>query len=178
MSDNFIGEIRMFGGNYAPMDWAFCNGQSMDINQNDVLYSLIGTTYGGDGQVKFNLPDLQGRLPLHMGSGPGLTPRVIGEKGGVEIVAVTEGTMPQHSHPFYASTNAGNTNVPANTKVLGQITGANTPGLYSATTTSNVTMNAQSVTSTNPGGMPHDNLMPALCISFIIALSGIYPTRP
>jgi microcystin-dependent protein len=177
MSDNFVGEIRMFGGNFAPLDWAFCNGQSMDISQNDVLYSLIGTTYGGDGQVKFNLPDLQSRLPMHMGTVPGLTPRIIGQFGGVETVAITEGTMPQHSHPFYASTNAGNATAPANTKVLGQIAGANTPGLYTATATSPVAMNAQSVTSSYPGGMPHDNLMPALCVSFIIALNGIYPSR-
>jgi len=177
MSDQFIGEIRMFAGNYAPQDWALCNGQSMAISQNDVLYSVIGTTYGGDGVTSFNLPDMRGRIPIHMGPGPNLTQRVIGQNGGTETVTITEATMPQHTHTFNASTSAGNATAPASTKVLGQIAGANTPGLYSATATAPVTMNASSITALSTGGMAHSNLMPSLCINFIIALNGYFPQR-
>jgi microcystin-dependent protein len=98
MSSPFVGEIRMFGGNFAPAGWAFCSGQLMPISENDVLFNLIGTTYGGDGQETFALPDLQGRLPMHMGTGPGLSPRTIGEMGGVESVTLTTQQTPVHNH--------------------------------------------------------------------------------
>jgi len=176
MSDQFIGEIRMFGGNFAPMDWALCNGQQLSISQNDVLYSLIGVTYGGDGVSYFNLPDMRGRVPVHKGTGTNLTPRPIGQKGGEENVTITETTMPSHTHPFNASKNAANSIAPSNTKVLGQVTGANAPAIYTATNTSSVAMNSASVTNVS-GGLYHTNLMPSLCVNFIIALNGIYPQQ-
>lgn len=169
MSSPFIGEIRMFGGNFAPAGWAFCNGQLMPISENDTLFVLIGTTYGGDGQETFALPNLQGRLPMHMGNGGGLTPRTLGESGGVETVTLTTQQIPTHNHvPLAVSTN-GNQSTPQN-------------GTWAGVTTSIYTSNppdtAFSTTlGTNAGGsQPHDNLMPYLAISFIISLFGIFPT--
>lgn len=166
----------MFSGNYAPQDWAFCDGTLLAISQNDVLYSLIGVTYGGDGATNFKLPDLRGRIPIHKGTGPGLTPRTIGQFGGTEAETVNETTMPTHTHPLYASSSAGNGNTPSGTKVPAQIGGSNTPYLYAANATTPVTMNASSVTGIT-GSQAHSNLMPALCINYIIALNGYYPQQ-
>src|SRR5947199_10097266 len=113
MSDPFIGEIRMFGGNFAPAGWAMCHGQSMPISENDTLFTLIGTTYGGDGQETFNLPDLQGRLPMHMGQGPGISQTYIeGEQGGVESVTLTTNQIPIHNHSFLSSLDAAGSTDP------------------------------------------------------------------
>jgi microcystin-dependent protein len=168
MSDQFIGEIRMFGGNFAPMDWAFCDGQTLQISQNDVLYSLIGTTYGGDGTTTFALPDLRGRLPMHRGNG-----HVIGEKLGAETVAVTESQMPSHTHPVMANSAVG---VKENPQDLVWAAGDDATSSRYATGVPNQAMNATQVGFAG-AGMAHDNMMPYLTVSFIIAISGIFPTR-
>ena len=171
MSSPYIGEIRMFGGNFAPSGWAFCSGQAMDISQNDTLFNLIGTTYGGDGQQTFNLPDLQGRLPVHMGTNPSTgTTYVIGQQGGVESVTLTTNQMPIHNHALLASTDAATANTPAN-NVLAASGQVKTWSPFPPTAAMNV--NAL----TNAGGsQPHDNMMPFLVVSFIISLFGIFPT--
>ena len=178
MSEQFIGEIRMFGGNYAPRDWALCNGQLMSISQYQALYALIGTSYGGDGQTTFALPDLRSRLAVGEGAGPGLTPRQLGSVGGSEAVTLTQAQMPGHNHMVTATTAAGNLTGPGPTAVTAAPAGTGSflyvvPGAVPITT---VAMSPQSIGAAG-GGQPHDNLMPSLCISFIIALSGIFPSR-
>jgi len=162
MSDPFIGEIRLFGGNFEPTGWAFCNGQLLSISQNEALFNLIGATYGGDGQSTFALPNLQGRLPIHQGSGFS-----IGEEGGEENHTLTTGEMPAHRHPGFSSLAAAsglpNGNLPANT-------GAN--NLYAGGGGS-----AWSGYQSVGGNQPHDNLMPFACVNFIISLFGIFPSQ-
>lgn len=170
MSEPFIGEIRMFGGNFAPQGWALCHGQVVAISENDTLFTLIGTTYGGDGQSTFRLPDLRGRLPMHQGAGPSLTPRVVGESFGAESVTLTSAQMPAHAHPL-AATGAATLSSPQGTR-YGD-TGAN--ATYLDTTPTGTFAPAAHVAA--GGGQPHDNLMPSLCVNFIIALFGIYPPR-
>src|SRR5512138_2789944 len=167
MSDQFIGEIRMFGGNFAPMDWAFCDGQTLQISQNDVLYSLIGTTYGGDGQTTFALPDLRGRLPMHRGNG-----HAVGEKLGTETVALTESQMPVHTHSLAADTAVGTKDIPE-----GYVWAAaeNAASAHYAAGDPNQAMNGMSVGNAG-AGMAHDNVMPFLAVNFIIALTGYYPS--
>lgn len=166
MSQPFLGEIRMFGGNYAPNGWAFCNGALLAISQFDALYSLIGTTYGGDGVTTFALPDLRGRLPVHQG--PAF---VLGQAGGVETVTLTSATLPSHSHLVAASTAVGTQSGPQG-GVLAQSTVA---ALYYEDLT-NVTLDPSSITSAG-GNQPHDNFQPYLCIAFIMALFGVYPSQ-
>jgi microcystin-dependent protein len=171
MSEPFVGEIRMFAGNFAPRSWAFCDGQLLAVSQNDALFSLLGTTYGGDGRTTFGLPDLRGRIPIHAGSGPGLTPRNLGSKGGAEKVTLTVNQIPSHTHPLQASQSSATERRPEG-KVFAQ-----TPGfdLYREDG-SPVNMNTSTVGNTG-GSQSHTNLMPFLCIHFIIALFGIYPSR-
>ena len=170
MAENFLGEIRMFAGNFAPRQWAFCDGQVIEISQNDALYSLIGTTYGGDGMNTFALPDMRGRIPIHAGSGPGLTPRPLGAKSGAETVTLTTAQFPSHSHPFMASTDVADTQAPAD-HVLDQ------PSRNIYTESGNpVDMDPNTITA-NGGSQAHSNMMPYLCINFIISLYGIYPQR-
>lgn len=172
MGEPFIGEIRMFGGNFAPAGWAFCNGASMPISENDTLFNLIGTTYGGDGQETFNLPDLQGRVPVHAGQGPGISQNYqLGEKAGVESVTLTVQQLPVHTHAFLASTAAANGTTPTG-QVLGQ--SGQRAIYYEATTTTNLAPNALGPAG---GSQPHDNLAPYQCISFIISLFGVYPSQ-
>jgi len=171
MADPFIGEIRMFAGTFAPQGWAFCDGQLLTISQYNALFSLLGMTYGGDGRTTFGLPDLRGRLPIHQGTGPGLSNRRIGESGGQENVTLTTAQLPAHSHPFNASTATASSadpsgNLPAN---------AATTSIYGSGEPS-VAFGSQAVTDTG-GSQPHTNLMPFQCVSFIIALNGIYPAR-
>jgi microcystin-dependent protein len=163
MSSPYVGEIRMFGGNFAPQGWAFCNGQLMSIAQNDVLFTLIGTTYGGDGVQTFALPDLQGRIPLHVG--PGF---VQGQKAGEEnhTLALTE--LPQHTHNLMGMGQA------TTTSVAGNLYGGG--GLRAFKAATGGTMNA-AVVRNNSGGQPHDNMMPFAVVSFIIALFGVFPSR-
>ena len=167
----FIGEIRMFAGNFAPAGWAFCNGQLMPIAENDALFNLIGTTYGGDGQETFALPDLQGRLPVHHGQGPGSN-FVIGQQGGVEEVTLTVNQIPIHSHPLQASTTLASDVNPANRVVAQPGTAGNY--LYIEDQPS-LTMAPTAISSVG-GSQPHSNLQPFLCLNFIISLIGVFPT--
>lgn len=171
MSEPFIGEIKMFAGNFAPRNWAFCDGQLLAVSQNDALFSLFGTIYGGDGRTTFGLPDMRGRIPIHIGSGPGLSARNIGSKGGREMVTMSANQVATHNHAFQASTDfAGDTSPSGNT--LAASTGASLYGDASGTA---VTMNSAVIENT--GGRSHDNVMPFMCIHFIVALFGIYPSR-
>lgn len=175
MSEYFVGEIRMFGGNFEPMDWAFCDGRTLQISDYDVLYTLIGTTYGGNGSTNFNLPDLRGRIPIHMGQGPNLTNRLIGGSFGAEGVTLQAANIPAHTHVINTGA-AATTAAPAN-NYPGNSVGFN---LYSSAAAPDSTMNPAAVEASGgvPGPQPHSNLMPTLCVNFIIALSGIYPDRP
>jgi microcystin-dependent protein len=177
VSEPYIGEIRMFGGNFAPLGWAFCDGQLMAIAENDALYALIGTTYGGDGQSTFGLPDLRGRAPMHVGQGLGLTNRILGEKAGVETVTLLTTQLPTHTHPLVGSTDladlAGPQTVnPANNAMLAQTSTFDHYVDSSATTQ----LNAQSITSQG-GSQPHENMQPFLCVNFILSLSGLFPPQ-
>ena len=170
MSDPFVGEIRMFGGNFAPAGWAFCNGQLMAISENEVLFNLIGTTYGGDGQSTFALPDLRGRLPVHQGQGAGLSNRILGESAGTETVTLTTQQIPIHTHPAQALAGAGNQSSPSN-----GVWAASGQGQYGVGAGS-VAMKNTLIASTG-GSQPHDNMMPYTTISFIISLFGIFPSQ-
>jgi microcystin-dependent protein len=165
MAQPYVGEIRMFAGNFAPAGWMFCEGQLLPISENATLFQLIGTTYGGDGQSTFALPDLQGRLPLHNGSA-----NVIATKAGVEAVTLTVSQIPAHTHAFLASTDTGTQIAPAG-EVLGSLQAVK---IYRAGPGS-VPLNAQSVSIVG-GSQPHTNYQPYLCINFIISLFGIFPS--
>jgi microcystin-dependent protein len=166
VSDSYIGEIRMFGGSFAPAGWAFCNGQLLPISENDALFTLLGTTYGGDGQETFALPNLQGRLPVHQGSG-----FTIGQASGVEDVTLTTNQLPVHNHSFLGTTNQGATTNPP-TNVVAQMPG----GSVYIQDGASVALNAASILQ-DGGSQPHTNYQPYLCISFIISLFGIYPSQ-
>jgi len=168
MSEPFIAEIRIFAGNFAPRGWAFCNGQLLPVSQNTALFSLIGTTYGGDGRTTTALPNLQGRAPMHPGRGPGLTARRLGEGGGNETATLTAAQMPQHTHTMQGSEERGDNNNP-----VGHYLGAGTDMFLS---TGNTTMAPTSPANTG-GSQPHNNTQPFLAINFIIALVGLYPSR-
>lgn len=178
MSDFFLGEIRMFAGNFAPKSWALCDGQLLSIQQNTALFALLGTFFGGNGVSNFQLPDLRGRLPVGQGQGLGLSPRVIGEVGGTETVGLISGNLPAHNHPLNAATGNATTAVPSSTVLPGTLTTGKfytvNDGSTPAPTPENL---APGVVSVVGGGLPHNNLMPALCVSFIIALAGIFPSR-
>jgi microcystin-dependent protein len=178
MSQNFLGEIRMFAGTFAPMSWAFCQGQLLSIAQYDALYSLIGSTYGGDGQTNFALPNLQSRVPIGQGQGPGLTSRVLGQMAGEEEVTITTTTMPAHSHAVLVSTAAAD-NAKASGLVPAMTAGNDTFYTIPATGKTAPTLTPMSPKAVQPvgNGLPHDNLMPLLCLNFILALQGIYPSR-
>jgi microcystin-dependent protein len=170
MSEPFIAEIRIFAGNFAPRGWAFCNGQLLPVSQNTALFSLIGTTYGGDGRTTTALPNLQGRAPMHPGRGPGLTARRLGERGGVETVTLSEAQLPQHNHTARVTEEDGRDNDPGNTVYVGggdQMWG---PAANLAP------MSGQTLANTG-GSQAHNNLQPFLTMSFIIALVGLYPSR-
>lgn len=170
MSDPFIGEIRMFAGNFAPVGWAFCDGQLQSIAENSALFALIGTIYGGDGQTTFALPDLRGRVPISQGSGPGLSLRTMGESVGVESVTLLQNQMPAHSHSQVASTSpaslsSGPAGAPA-TPSTNLYAGGNVDAVM-----------APAAVSSAGGSQPHSNMAPYLALNFIIALYGIFPAR-
>jgi microcystin-dependent protein len=171
MPEPYVGEIRMFAGNFAPAGWMLCQGQTLPISENEVLFQLIGTTYGGDGQETFNLPDLQGRVPLHMGTGTDGINYQIGEKAGVETVTLTTQQIPSHTHTMIATTEIGTQNTPAG-NMLAQCSGTKA---YTAAA-AGAALNGQSVTSVG-GSQPHENLQPYLVINFIISLFGVFPTQ-
>lgn len=170
MSEPFVGEIRMFAGNFAPRGWAFCDGQLLAVSQNDALFSLLGTIYGGDGRTTFGLPDLRGRIPIHAGHGPGLSERRLGAKGGAEKVTLTVNQMPSHGHPLHATQETALDRQP-----IGNALAASTGQVYTEIRDPQ-TMNNQAISNVG-GSRSHTNLMPFLCIHFIIALVGIYPSR-
>ena len=168
MSQPFIGEIKLFGGNFAIRGWAFCSGQLLAVSQNDALFALIGTTYGGDGQTTFALPDLRGRVPIHQGNG-----HTIGELGGVETVTLTGAQNAQHTHQAIASTSGGSSSTDPTNNFWSRDPGGQV-AQYRGTST--VTMNA-GVLANAGGSQPHNNIMPFLVINFIIALEGIFPSQ-
>ncbi len=165
----FIGEIAIVPYNFAPRGWALCNGQILSISQNTALFSLLGTTFGGDGRTTFALPDLRGRVPLHSGQGPGLGNRVLGESAGVEEVQLTEVEMPAHDHTLMASDNKANDRHPA-----GHVLARRHRNF--ADSANLVAMHDDAVTPAG-GGSPHENMQPYLALNFIIALEGIFPSR-
>ena len=175
MSEPYIGEIRMFGGNFAPTGWALCDGQLLSIAQNSALFSILGTTFGGNGQTTFALPDLRGRVPMHWGQGPGLTPRTIGESSGSETVTLLSTQMPAHTHTLNANSGQGDSFTPPGAVPAGAVDSTQQPlNIYSSTI--NTTMNPAAIGAAG-GSQPHQNMQPYLCVTFIIALQGIYPSR-
>jgi len=173
MSNPFVGEIRMFAGNFAPAGWMFCQGQLLPIAENDVLFALLGTTYGGDGVTTFALPDLQSRVPVHQGQGPGISQNyTIGEKAGVESVTLTTQQIPIHTHAFAATNQIGQNAQPTN----GFYAQVSTGQLYHEPLDPLVNMNAGMVQPVG-GSQPHENVQPYLAISFIISLFGIFPSQ-
>ncbi|MCB1045355.1 MAG: phage tail protein [Acidobacteria bacterium] len=170
MSEPFVAEIRIFAGNFAPRGWAFCNGQLLPIAQNTALFSLIGTTYGGDGRTTTALPNLEGRAPMHPGRGPGLTARRLGERGGVETVTLTEAQIPNHNHTMMATDEDGNRQDPAGN------TFARGTNMYVAPVASTQQFAEQALPSSG-GSQAHNNMQPFLTMNFIIALVGLYPSR-
>lgn len=169
MAEPFIGEIRMVGFNFAPRGWAFCNGQTLSIVQNQALFSILGTTYGGNGQTTFALPNLQSRIPVHMGQAAGLSSYVEGQVGGQESHTLLTTEMPAHSHPVSANSSGVSQASP-----VGGFWGNSQQSNYALAADS--TMAATAV-ALNSGGQPHENRQPYLAIAFVIALVGIFPTR-
>jgi len=171
----YIGEIRMFAGNFAPVGWMLCQGQLIPISQNDTLFNLIGTTYGGDGQETFALPDLQGRVPVHAGTNAGITFQ-LGEKDGVEAVTLTASQIPSHTHALQA--NAGTPSLTPLNAIPAMLAG-NQPGamLYGQPAGGATTLNSNTI-QISGGSQPHDNMQPFLVINFIIATQGVFPPHP
>jgi microcystin-dependent protein len=171
MAQPYVGEVRMFAGNFAPNGWMFCEGQTLPISENEVLFQLIGTTYGGDGEETFNLPNLASRIPIHMGTGPDGTTYQIGEMAGTEQETLTVQQIPTHTHPLMGSSNAADTpnpqsGIPA-TGVISQLYWGDPP---------DTNCSAQAISATG-GSQPHENTQPFLCINFIISLFGVFPSQ-
>ena len=168
MSDPFIGEIKMFAGNFAPRNWALCDGQLIAVSQYNALFALLGTIYGGDGRTTFGLPDMRGRIPVHAGSGPGLTPRNIGTRSGVETVTLSANQMPNLHHQLQADADPANEHNP----------GGNALGAAAVYTNTAPTANMAVQAIGNTGGsQAHTNVQPYQCVNFIIALFGVFPSR-
>jgi microcystin-dependent protein len=165
MAQPYVGEIRMFGGNFAPAGWMFCEGQLLPISENETLFQLIGTTYGGNGQSTFGLPDLRGRLPMHQGNG-----FILAETGGAEEITLTVQQIPNHTHPLLASAGPGNVSTPQN-----NVTAASASVQIYIEDSTDSNMNAAAVSPVG-GSQPHNNFQPYLCVNFIISLFGIFPS--
>ncbi len=172
MSDPFVAEIRIFPFNFAPKGWAFCSGQILPISQNTALFSLLGTTYGGDGKSTFALPNLQGSAPMQAGQGQGLSLRDLGEQSGVEAVTLLQSEMPVHTHAWQASQGDGNDTSPQNELVATGI------GISAFATPGPLVNMSLSMISPAGGNLPHNNMQPYLTLNFCIALQGIFPPRP
>lgn len=170
--DPFIGQIIMFGGNFAPRGWALCDGQLLAISSHSALFSILGTTYGGDGRTTFGLPDLRGRVSLHPGNGPGLSSYRLGEKGGEEGVVLTESQMPSHKHEVQATNSFAENPGPGTKYLAGNDTGVN---IYHTGPVNRI-MGADMITNSG-GGQSHENRQPYLGVNYIIALEGIFPSR-
>jgi microcystin-dependent protein len=179
MSSPFVGEIRLFGGNFAPRNWALCNGQTLAISQNQALFALIGTTFGGNGVSTFQLPNLQGRVAIGQGAGLGLAPRTLGQTGGEESVTLTPSTMPAHTHALNASTTGANSAAIGPTVLPGSLTSPMhfyTVNDGSPPPPTSLTLSAGSV-SVIGGSQSHNNMMPSLCVTYIISMFGVFPSR-
>ena len=173
MAEPYIGEIRMFGGNFAPKGWALCDGSLLSTSTYDALFSLLGTIYGGDGRTTFGLPDLRGRIPIHYGSGEGLTTRTLGSKGGAESIALASNQIPGHTHTWEASTTIAD-----QTTVSGHVLGGTTSvDIYEQNLSNPVNMSAQAIAAHSGSGSSQNNLMPYQVVNFIIALVGLYPSQ-
>jgi microcystin-dependent protein len=172
--DPFVAEIRIFPFNFAPKGWAFCDGQILPLSQNTALFSLLGTTYGGDGKSNFALPNMQGNAPMHPGQGPGLSLHDLGETGGSDTVTLLESEIPAHSHTMVASTQPGEDPAPSPTEALARSVGAN---LYQTVTNANIVQLSDNAVAPAGGDQPHNNLQPYLTLNFCIALQGVYPPR-
>lgn len=170
MSQPYVGEIRIFAGNFAPAGWMFCDGSLLAIGQNDTLFNLIGTTYGGDGQQTFALPDLRGRVPVHQGQGPGLSHRSMGEFGGTEAVTIAPNQLPVHSHRLRVEPGLAN-----GSSGVGGLLAASPVKFYAASSPT-VAMAPQAI-SLQGGGQPHNNMAPFLGLSYIISLFGVFPSQ-
>lgn len=177
MADPFVAEIRIFPFNFAPKGWAFCDGQLLPLSQNTALFSLLGTTYGGDGKSTFALPDLQGSAAMHPGQGQGLSLRDLGETGGSETVTLLVSEIPAHAHSVGRALNdAGNSITPVNSVWSQSAAGRGGAALYlNGSPTGTVNPNSLSVAG---GGLPHNNMQPYLTLNFCIALQGVFPARP
>ncbi|QIA08488.1 phage tail protein [Draconibacterium halophilum] len=172
MSEPFIAEIRIFAGNFAPRGWSFCNGQLLPISQNTALFSLIGTTFGGDGRTTTALPNLQGRAPMHPGRGPGLTDRRLGQIGGTETVTLSSAQIPSHNHLAKVNSNGtGNSNLPEGNV----FSNSNVPD--ASVFSGNTANTAVADLTTTGGGQAHNNMQPFIAVNYIIALTGLYPSR-
>ncbi len=174
MSQPYLAEIKMVGFTFAPVGFAFCDGQLLPISQNSALFALIGTIYGGDGLTTFGLPNLQGRAPLHWGNGPGLTPRAIGEVLGTENVTLTNATMPAHAHTLSGDATGGGLPSPTN-NTWGKKAARTPPALYQNTPI-DAPMSGNAL-GTAGGSQPHNNLSPVIVLNFVMAIAGIFPTR-
>lgn len=172
--DPFVGEIRIFGFNFAPKGWAQCNGQLMPISQNTALFSLLGTMYGGNGKTTFALPDLQGSAPLQAGQGPGLSQRFQGEAGGTESVTLLESEIPMHSHSWQISQRPSNNGTPSDAVYVGPAS----EGQFILNDSQPTASMAPNALSPSGGSLPHNNMQPYLTMNFCIALQGIFPPRP
>ena len=172
MADPFVAEIRIFPFNFAPRGWARCDGQLLPLSQNTALFSLLGTTYGGDGKSNFALPDLQGRSPMHHGQGPGLSLHDLGETGGSETVSLLESEIPVHAHALRASVDPADLQAPAPNRSLAR----STSGFAYSTTIPNVAMAPEALAPAG-GDQPHNNMQPYLTFHFCIALQGVFPPR-
>jgi microcystin-dependent protein len=171
MGQPYVGEIRMFAGNFAPNGWMFCEGQPLPISENEVLFQLIGTTYGGDGEETFNLPNLASRVPIHMGTGPDGTTYQIGEAAGTEQETLTTQQIPVHTHAMLGSTQNATSSSPVN-----NVPGKTASNIYHSAETPQDPMFNQSLTPAG-GSQPHENTQPFLCINFIISLFGVFPSQ-
>jgi len=174
MADPFVAEIRLFPFNFAPKGWAWCDGYLMPIPQNTALFSLLGTTYGGNGKSTFALPNLQGRAPMHPGQGPGLSLHDLGETGGTETVTLQESEIPSHAHTVRALNDVGTDDEPNPGATLARPPGARS---YAAGSSGLVAMSERSLAPAG-GGQPHNNMQPYLTVYFCIALQGVFPPRP
>lgn len=174
MADPFVAEIRIFPFNFAPKGWAFCDGQILPLSQNTALFSLLGTTYGGDGKSNFALPNMQGNVPMHPGQGPSLSLHDLGETSGSETVSLLESEIPSHSHNLMASTQPGEDPAPDSSEALARSVGAN---LYQTVTNTNIVNLSDNAITPAGGDQPHNNMQPYLTLSFCIALQGVYPPR-
>ncbi|HEU0130073.1 MAG TPA: tail fiber protein [Mycobacteriales bacterium] len=173
MVEPFLAEIRIFGFNFPPTGWAYCNGQLMPISQNTALFALLGTFYGGDGKSTFALPNMQGNAPMHPGQGPGLSTHSLGEVGGTPTVTLLQSEIPAHSHTVNSSSTPANVSTPTPTTVI-----ARSKGQTAYAAPNNLTPMAFQTLAPTGGDFPHNNLMPYLVLNFCIALQGVFPPRP